>query len=324
MDDFQYRQPLLTGLEIIAASSVSVDPDAAFDYGTAPLGFAVADADLPGRRLRAAGGTSVELRGKFFGPLGDGHAVLGVFAPRAAFAAAANLQDLAVLGIAGQNPWFFTAPCSIDQAHEVVRCSTPPGLGTDLVWYLLVANQISAAVAPNSTSYESPTVSVITGPGARNGSTSGGEDVYIDGIFGPSIDDLPAGLVPRIDARYGRMPTLPLIATNCSVLDAAGTRLLCKSSAGSGKDHSWRASVSLCARDPDGRRDDALPGSCSGAVSSVLNAMTAYAPPVIAQIYGEGANSPTEGGVEIRVQGANLGPSDATVDFVGFELLDSS
>lgn len=192
------------------------------------------------------------------------------------------------------------------------------------MWYLLVANQISAAVAPNSTSYESPTVAVVTGPGARNGSTSGGEDVYIDGVFGPPREDLPNGVVPQIVARYGRMPGLPIVAQNCSVLDAAGTRLLCGSAPGSGKDHSWRVSVSLCARDPSGSRNDVLPGSCSGASSVVNHAMTAYAPPVIAQISGQGAASPTEGGVMVRVRGANLGPSDSTVEFVGFELLDGS
>lgn len=90
LDDFHYQRPLLATLTIDSSSAIQVDSDAAFDYGTAPLGSAVDDAALPSTRLRAEGGSAVLLGGRYFGPAGDGHAVVGVFAPPEAFAAAGS------------------------------------------------------------------------------------------------------------------------------------------------------------------------------------------------------------------------------------------
>jgi len=326
---FYYRPPLVSSLSVDPATSVAFDPDASYEYGTAPLGDAIEDAELPSRRLRASGGTTVVLQGGNFGPLGGGHSVVGVFAPSDAFSSASDILELALRDGSGDaadastSSWFLRAPCSIDISNSQIHCVAPAGLGSGLVWYVMVANQISASAAPNATSYESPLIELVSGPGARNGTTEGGEDVYVDGVFGPPLSDLPDGVVSRIEAHYGMAPGLQYSAGNCSVVDAAGTRLLCQSAAGSGRGHSWRVSASLCARAADQPRASWIAGSCSGASSVVLHAMTAYAPPVVAQVYGTGAESPTSGGVEIKIQGANFGPTIDAVEFVGFEMLES-
>jgi hypothetical protein len=60
-------------------------------------------------------------------------------------------------------------------------CQTAPGLGANLAWAVTVAGQISN-IAPTLTSYAALTfdlTSSVTGPGAINGSTVGGQIVLI-------------------------------------------------------------------------------------------------------------------------------------------------
>ena len=67
-----------------------------------------------------------------------------------------------------------------------IRCrSTPAGVGTGLRWAVTVNGLVSPA-SPQTTGYARPLVSSVSGPGARDARTRGGEIVYIRGAnFGP-------------------------------------------------------------------------------------------------------------------------------------------
>ena len=94
----------------------------------------------------------------------------------------------------------YVVSCSLSaQSIYVVHCPTQPGLGADLEWTVTVAGQISN-VAPTLTSYDTLEFTkavTVSGTGAVNGSTAGGQPVM---LYPHNIG--PLSFPPSIFAQY--------------------------------------------------------------------------------------------------------------------------
>ena len=83
-----------------------------------------------------------------------------------------------------------------------MKCNTAPGFGKGHRWKIAIESRTSP-LSLNVTSYRSPVITSIYGPGSVQGATAGNQEVYIKGdFFGPVIDN-SAGF---IQVFYGRFP----------------------------------------------------------------------------------------------------------------------
>lgn len=140
--------------------------------------------ELNGGSLDTLGGSLVDIVGAHFGPAGP-HVISATYGPS---------------GVE------LSAPCALTAPHLSVRCVAGAGAGAGHVWRLLVAAQPSAAASAARTAYAMPALAPaqggVSGPGATNGSTKGGEFVFVRGRnFGPTL--LPGSLSRRFAVTYG-------------------------------------------------------------------------------------------------------------------------
>ena len=78
---------------------------------------------------------------------------------------------------------FNATNCIVVESHQKIKCDIAHGAGKSHLWKLRIAQQDS--LSPTS-SYHPPQILSITGPGAENGATNGGDVVFINGLnFGP-------------------------------------------------------------------------------------------------------------------------------------------
>lgn len=92
------------------------------------------------------------------------------------------LQDVRYFGPRGYV--YHAAGCTVSVPHEELTCTTAPGAGRALNWVVVVDEQVSVTPTYN---YYPPEITGLSGPGAVNGSTFGGEEVVITGDnFGPA------------------------------------------------------------------------------------------------------------------------------------------
>jgi hypothetical protein len=93
--------------------------------------------------------------------------------------------------------------CTRDASHAVITCFTVGGVGSGLVWRVTVAGQQSPPSSV-STSYPAPVLYDVTGVGAADADTQGGQVVSLIGLhFGP-----PSLLVAQpgiVTATYGQV-----------------------------------------------------------------------------------------------------------------------
>ena len=77
--------------------------------------------------------------------------------------------------------------CSRDPVgHAWITCNAPQGVGRLHSWTVTVGGQTSTPSSA-TTSYAVPTLISVSGPGASNANTDGGQLVLITGLdFGPS------------------------------------------------------------------------------------------------------------------------------------------
>ena len=82
-----------------------------------------------------------------------------------------------------QGIMFNASRCEVSVAHVEIACLTSWGVGAQLPWEIVVDDQASVQ---STTSYGPPEVTVITGDGAANASTLGGQTFTLSGKnFGP-------------------------------------------------------------------------------------------------------------------------------------------
>ena len=186
--------------------------------------------------------------------------------------------------------------CELTVPHQKALCEAAPGAGKGHYWFASIAG-VRGGSSSNSTSYKEPVIFGISGPGATQGNTIGGQNVYVSGdFFGPS------GFNLSIEVSYGQYPNAwkktgkyypPYIAV-CAVT-VNHVEMTCKTDQGTGANHSWLVSVA---------RQTPLLG--------YFHAGTSYGPPIIYEIVNEN-NFPllqarTQGRRRFLIKGNNFGP----------------
>ena len=74
--------------------------------------------------------------------------------------------------------------CEVVTAHTLIKCKTVAGVSKDFRWVVNVAGQISnqsSSAAADTTFYTLPVITSLSGPGAYNANTAGGQKFYIEG-----------------------------------------------------------------------------------------------------------------------------------------------
>ena len=209
--------------------------------------------------------------------------------------------------------------CTVHAAHISVLCIVAAGIGHSHTWRLTIGGQTSLE-SIQSTSYRTPVLTSVYGPGATKASTVGGTEIYVAGWgFGPatlypslpcdtrSSSVLHTSVMTAPDTLYslrvfygsetgldpssvtGSNHARELRGQCCTVL--SDVLIGCQLSPGTGFNHSWVIA--------DGDQ-----------MSNVIHAATSYAAPVVIFYEGPGSeNANTLGGQTVFVQGRNLGPA---------------
>jgi hypothetical protein len=214
----------------------------------------------------------------------------------------------------------FLAICTKQSAtpHTAMSCFLPPGVSANFTWTVEVCGQRSAASA-QTTSFAPPVLSEISGVGARDAQTDGGQVFSLRGAnFGDATLNPVSGSVvsggalppsiPLRSIRYGRVGTFEYDATiNCTI--DRPEIIVCRTTEGTGRDHSVFVNV-------------------GGQISNVLGPSTSngryaisYGAPVISSFEGAGASQAnTRGNAQVTINGYNFGN---TMSKVSVKYVDS-
>eukprot|EP00520_Triparma_pacifica_P008947 CAMPEP_0118663976 /NCGR_PEP_ID=MMETSP0785-20121206/17747_1 /TAXON_ID=91992 /ORGANISM="Bolidomonas pacifica, Strain CCMP 1866" /LENGTH=4925 /DNA_ID=CAMNT_0006557813 /DNA_START=422 /DNA_END=15195 /DNA_ORIENTATION=+ len=192
------------------------------------------------------------------------------------------------------NSTYVSTDCVIIVPHKSANCSSVPGVGTDLVFQIEITGLTSSSVA-SSVSYKPPVIKApegldyaVSGQGATDAKTSGGQEIHIYGEnFGPAGDPYSP------EMSYGLTTAKKYNGTGCYVSNAYN-KITCLSAPGTGFDH-WAKVV------------------VGGQVSPIFDAEIAYARPSVhyfkpeweKDLTVEGAQTP--GNEWIVVHGENFG-----------------
>ena len=187
--------------------------------------------------------------------------------------------------------------CVVVVKHTQIRCKSVPGVGHSH-HYKVIFPGLSSKWSVNSTNYSEPVVLKVSGPGMSQATSTGGQEVHFDGnFFGPA--NLQSGLY--ILASYGVYPDAwiptsldyPPYSADCMV-SLSNVRLVCLTSPGTGKNHSWRISI-----------------GGQNIRNTFFHAGTSYGPPIIYEILHENGqpfnSGKTTGAEKMLVKGQNFG-----------------
>lgn len=263
--------------------------------------------------LATAGGQGVLVDGSSFGPLS---LVMGS-------AGVQNGVSVLMAGGIGGGAYAFYPTCTKadpTRAHSRLSCTSPPGVSSNFAWTVTVCGQASAPSAQN-TSYAPPTLSGLSGPGAVDAATDGGQSVTLSGE-NVGFADQSGGAAPQsIDAvQYGTPGIWQYTAAGCTVTSASPGLLQCLTVPGVGTNYSWRASIghqwsnTLYAGSGYGKRS-----KWGRDRASVHTSFALAGPPVISFFDGPSVYSAsTEGGDTVVVDGFNFGtdPSQLSVSYL--------
>ena len=208
-------------------------------------------------------------------------------------------------------PVFTALLCSVpsDAAHVMIVCTSVPGVGAGLSFQASVGGQ-NSSISTSTASYQVPVISGISGVGASDATTVGGQQIVLQGDqFGPvtqlASDGTPIGLfIPS--AVYGPYPSgYPVVpfaytAVQCRV-SVANSQILCLTAPGTGLGLVWMVTV-------------------GGQSSSIFtNQTTSYAAPTVAMYSGAGsADALTSGGQTVVITGYNFGPQGTLLQNVTY------
>ena len=172
-----------------------------------------------------------------------------------------------------------TPQCTILEAHRRIECQTTEGAGAALKWLVIIDGQESGAPTTN---YKEPSITSISGAGATDASTNGGQEVFIHGAnFGPSTK--PEFLEAL---SFGPSATQYSITSDCAVQDHDTIR--CITAPGVGASLAWQVTIK-------GQTSAAIPAE----------ARTNFAPPAITHM--SITSGVTDGGYLATVTGTNFG-----------------
>jgi hypothetical protein len=244
--------------------------------------------------LQTRGGETVHIHGYNFGT--GSLFWQGCFATKFVLAPKINAIYKAVVSSSNTKVIYHATSCQVIQAHKILECSTAAGVGVNLEWFLS-ADSTESNIFVSRYSYQVPLVQSITGPGATQTATVGGQIVFINGnYFGPM------GGHPHITASYGIFPSAwdttstsypPYYATNCSIT-VPQNQITCLISPGTGKNHSWLLGI--------GNQHPK---------SMFFHAATSYSPPIIYDIVSAArvplSSASTIGGELLVIRGNNFG-----------------
>lgn len=209
----------------------------------------------------------------------------------------------------------FTATCRVVTPHEVAECTTSPGVGANLAWKLLLGGQTGPASVPRS-SYRTPAITRISGEGAEDASTRGGERIVLDGTdFGP-IFPVSASFSPlkTPSATYGKYGE-GFNAQGCTV-SIAHERVVCSTAVGTGFGYGWVLTIGL-------QQSDVFYQQFRNANG------TSYAPPLVSAFDVVGDVPPdehsfnTEGSETVVIYGSQFGVVDSAIESARYFQEDS-
>jgi hypothetical protein len=215
----------------------------------------------PGSRLaNTSGNQAVVVFGMNFGPIG-------------------SPLDSISYGVDGND--FLAANCVTSVAHYELTCLTVVGAGAQLKWLVQIDGQLNT---DPSTDYSPPLITGISGPGAFNAHTDGGDNVIITGTNFATNEWLTS-------VTYGQSGTENK-AVDCQVT-VNHTEITCRTSSGTGRKLKWIVTV----------RGQSSPTSCCDAQGNGF--YTSYAYPELTSVSPR--NGPAAGGKVITLYGNNLG-----------------
>jgi hypothetical protein len=199
-----------------------------------------------------------------------------------------TFEDNAVSSVQyGLRGEYLAQDCRVVFSHSVIECKTAAGVGHQLHWSVTVGNLSSETP---TTSYGAPVILNVTGPGAQNASTAGGQDVILTGYNFGTRNEFAVGFV-----MYSESTASPLTAEPCIMLQDH-TMIACRTVPGIGYNMRWVVSI-------------------GGQASAPSTVTTSYGPPTITSVThalmdSEGsvpAVLDSEGGTLLQVVGANFG-----------------
>jgi hypothetical protein len=191
---------------------------------------------------------------------------------------------------------FTAVNCIRSTGHDTVSCEVSPGVGANFRWQVSVEGQ-SSNPSTILTSYPPPSLTTISGIGASDEDTQGGQSVTLSGVdFGPAVANpswpvvATYGMVGDVSVLLRTMWSLMLcalqsgveyVATSCVVVLATplSSQATCMTTQGIGRNLQWR----VCVAD-----------QCSG-----LAGNTSYGRPIISQFAGVGAGLANTEGNEV-------------------------
>jgi hypothetical protein len=213
------------------------------------------------RSAQTYGGEEVLIDGFNFGPVG-------------------SPVDSVTYGEDGRE--FSAASCSIQTPHTRLRCLTSVGAGAGLRWLVTIDGQESSTP---TTDYGVPVIASISGAGAADASTDGGDVVVLTGTYFATDAFLES-------VTYGPGGT-EYAALDCRVTQNH-TEITCATVPGTGRKLRWMVTV-------------------RGQTSSPSAQTTSYAAPRIASIAP--ATGQTRGGFTVVVRGSDFGLAAAASRF---------
>jgi hypothetical protein len=207
------------------------------------------------------------------------------------------------------------AKCTVQSDSQMI-CTTEPAVGANQSWTVLVAGQTSDPSLVH-TSHRMPVVLKVYGEGLKNGPTTGGALVTVEGdqfgLVPPTVPGRDTDNIKRdgkytykIIANFGRWEgdeitggwnteVVPIFSSfPCTII--SNNLLRCETKAGIGKNLSWTITVDAP------MAQTSYPNHCEGS----------YAPPTLFTLTNNGGTDiqqgTSEGGNLIIIKGANFGP----------------
>lgn len=208
-----------------------------------------------------------------------------------------NSKDRVVVTYGPTTGFEYTAlSCSFVSQHFELSCKTVEGVGKSLKVVVQVGDLTSAVYSGGDFSYRAPILTTVTGPGSNQGSTEGGDIIYLRGSqFGP------VSLNPdMIVVKYGKLSEPNRYTANDCKVTTKSTRIECVTVPGTGVGLAW----SVVIADQD---------------SGVLDAQTSYGAPIVTDYSGEGSlEALTVGNETIYIAGKNFGATISAVERVSY------
>jgi hypothetical protein len=292
---------------------------------------------IAGGGLLTQGGESVTIAGTGFGssntnlfpcreealpPNGNVYAPAGPQAPRARYGVQMEFPhrpEYSSINVVTECSEITAAGCGAKctvQSDSQMICTTEPAVGANQSWTVLVAGQTSDPSLVH-TSHRMPVVLKVYGEGLKNGPTTGGALVTVEGdqfgLVPPTVPGRDTDKIKRdgkytykVKANFGRWEgdeitggwnttIVPIFSSfPCTII--SNNLLRCETKEGIGRNLSWTITVDAP------MAQTSYPNHCEGS----------YAPPTLFTLTNNGGTDiqqgTSEGGNQIIIEGANFGP----------------